>query len=458
MTTNPTLEIPGFGGALLRPGDPGYDEARRVFNGMVDRHPRLIARCSSADDVAATIALAQRENLPMSVYGGGHGVTGAAVADSGVVCDMRGMKRVDVDPERRTVRAEAGLTWGEFDAATTQHGLAVTGGRVPGTGIVGLALGSGSGWLERKLGYTCDNLLAAELVTADGRQVVASEGENPDLFWALRGGGGNFGVVTALHLRLHPVPDVMLAGMLMYPAAMAREVVRHWRDVMLSAPDEVAGAVAFITAPPVEPVPEPVRGQPVVGIVVLYIGPVDEGEEALRPLLEFGPPPVALVQPMPYVAVQRLLEPANPYGMQNYWTADFLAELPDDAVDVLVEHGTHPTSPLGQITLVPARGAISRVPDDATAFGQRDAPWNVHILTMWPDPADNERNVAFTRETAAALKPWTTGRAYLNFIGDEGLTRVEAAYGPARYERLQRIKREWDPGNFFSHNQNIKPA
>jgi FAD/FMN-containing dehydrogenase len=385
-------------------------------------------------------------------------VTGSAVVDAGICVDLRGMQAVEVDPEARTARVGGGATWGQVDGATQEHGLAITGGRVSGTGVGGLALGSGSGWLDRKLGFSCDNLIAAEVVTADGSQVTASEDENSELFWGLRGGGGNFGVVTAFHFRLHPVGPMVLGGMLLYPAEMAGELTRFYRDFMLAAPDEVGTGLAFITAPPVEFVPEPARGKPVVGVVVCYAGPPEEGEEHMRPLREFGPPAVDLVQPMPYVAVQQLLDPPNQKGMQNYWTADFLAELPDEAVDVLVEHATNPVSPLTQIILVPGGGAVARVDEEAMAFGQRGAPWNIHYLSMWPDPADTEQNIAYTRGLATAMKPWTTGRAYLNFIGDEGIGRVEAAFGTERYQRLQALKDEWDPQNLFRHNQNIPPT
>ena len=304
----------------------------------------------------------------------------------------------------------------------------------------------------------CDNLVQAEVVTADGQVVVASEDENPDLFWGLRGGGGNFGVVTAFHLRLHPLGPIVLGGMLLFPAAVAGQLVRDFRDFMATAPDEVGGALAFVTAPPADFVPEPARGQPVVGIVCCYAGSVEDGEEAFRPLRQLPYLAADLVQPMPYVAVQKLLDEGSPKGMQNYWSADFLAELPDKAIDVLVELATKPVSPLTQIILVPGGGAIARVREEATAFGQRSAPWNIHYLSLWPDPADNETNIAYTRALASSMKPWATGRTYLNFIGDEGAGRVEAAYGPEKYARLTELKRKWDPTNLFRHNQNIPPA
>jgi FAD/FMN-containing dehydrogenase len=452
------LDLPGFRGELIRPGAKAYDTARAVFNAMIDRHPGLIARCADADDVASAVRIAVQHDLPLSVYGGGHGVTGSAVCDDGICVDLRGMKGVTVDPAAKTVRAEGGVTWGEFDAATQEFGLAVTGGRNSTTGIAGLTLGSGSGWLERKVGFVCDNLIKVEVVTATGEQVIASADENPDLFWALRGGGGNFGIVTAFHIRLHEIGPIVFGGMLMYPAAMGRDLLRFYRDFMSTAPDEVCSGLAFVTAPPEEFVPEPVRGQPVIGVVCLYAGPAEDGPAAFQSLREFGPPGIDMTGPMPYVEVQKLLDGANPPGMQNYWTADFLAELPDDAIDVLVDHATKPVSPMTSIILVPGGGAIPRVGDAETAFGQRNAPWNIHFLSMWPDPADTDRNIAYTRAIAAAMQPWTTGGLYLNFIGDEGTSRVEAAFGPEKYRRLRELKAQWDPSNLFHHNQNIPPA
>ena len=453
-----TAAIGSFSGELIELGSSEYDEARTVFNGMIDRRPAVIARCHSASDVVAAVKLARAEELPLSVYGSGHGVTGAAVVDDGVTIDLRGMKGITVDLATKTARVEAGCTWGEVDAATQEHALAVTGGRVSTTGVAGLTLGSGSGWLERSFGFVCDNLMAAEVVTADGREVRASVDENPELFWGLRGGGGNFGIVTAFHLQLHDLGPIVLGGMLMYPGAMGPDLVRFYRDFMEKAPDEIGTGLAFICAPPEEFVPEPVRGQPVIGIVVCCTSPVDEAERALAPLREFGPPAVDMVAPMPYVAVQQLLDPPNPKGMRNYWTADFYDELPDDAVDVLVSRATQPVSPMTQIILVPGGGAIARVDDDATAFGQRRSRWNIHFLSMWPDASDDARNVAYTRELSGALKPWAAGEVYLNFIGDEGPERVRSAFGAKKFARLQAIKDEWDPTNVFCHNQNIPPS
>lgn len=453
----PDLSIAGFGGAVVRPGDPGYDAARAVFNGMIDRRPALLARCSTPADVAATLRLARAEGLPLSVYGGGHGVTGSAVVDGGVVCDLRGLTALDVDPARRLLRAEGGLTWGAVDAATTEHGLAVTGGRMPTTGVGGLALGSGSGWLERSFGYTCDNLVEAEVVTADGEQVRASERENPDLFWALRGGGGNFGVVTAFHLTLHPIPPLLLAGRLVFPAARGPEVVRAFRDLVATAPDALGGAAVFHTAPGDDAFPTDVRNRPVVSLVVVHVGDPREGAALLRPLREGLRPAADLVAPMPYVAVQRLTERGHRYGQLNYWTGDFLGELPDAAVDALCAAVAEPVSRHGQVLLVAGGGAVARVPEDATAFGQRQAPWNTHVLSAWEDPGETEATIARTRAVAAALRAWTTGRSYLNYLADDRPARVSAAYGPATYARLREVKRRWDPTNVFAHNQNIAP-
>lgn len=450
------LELPGFVGLLIHPDHADYDSARRVYNGMIDRRPALIARCSSADDVVLAVNFARARGLTLSVYGGGHAVTGTAVCDDGLCIDLRGMKQIEIDPVALTCRAEAGLTWGEFDAATAAHGLALTGGRNPSTGIAGLTVGSGSGWLERKYGFVCDNLVKAEVVTADGRKIVASETENSDLFWGLRGGGGNFAIVTAFHFRVHKLGPIVLGGALMYPAPMAGAVIRNFRDYMRTAPDEVGAGIAFTTAPDAPFVPEPARGRPVVVVQVIYAGAIDDGQRVLAPLRAFGPPAADVVQPMPYTEFQKM--GGNWPGSQNYWTADFLNELPEEAIDAYSALALTPLSPQSAIILVPGGGAPSRVPEEATAFGMRTAPWNVHYICSWMDPADNAKNIARVKEIASVLKPWATGRVYLNYIGDEGQSRIESSFGPRKLARLQQLKAKWDPDNLFRHNQNIRPA
>jgi FAD/FMN-containing dehydrogenase len=457
MTEATTAAIAGFTGTLMDESHPDYDAARTVFNAMIDRRPKLIARCTSAADVAAAIGYARANQLEISVYGGGHGVTGSAVIDGGMCIDLRGLKRIDVDPVHRIARAGGGLTWGEFDAATQEHGLAVTGGRVSTTGVGGLSLGSGSGWLERMYAFTCDNLIEAEVVTADGRIVTASPSEHPDLFWAIRGGGGNFGVVTQFTLQLHPVGPIVYGGMLVFPPDRGVEVMRAYRDFVAKAPDEVGSGLAFITAPPEDFVPEPARNKPAIGIICCYAGDAQDGPAAFAPLLELGPA-MAMVQPMPYVAVQQIINAGNIKGRLNYWTGDFYDEFPDEAIEVLVGAATNPVSPFTQIIVVPGGGAISRVDEDAMAFGSRQMAFNIHFLSAWEDPAQTDRNIEYTRGLAGALKPWSTGAAYLNFLGDEGQSRVEMAFGAEKYARLRQIKAEWDPDNVFHHNQNIPPA
>ncbi len=447
-----------FTGELVPPSDPEYDSLRRVFNGMIDRRPAVVARCGRPADVSVAVNHARDHGMPISVHGGGHGVSGHAVCDEGVMIDLRPMKKIDIDADRRIARAQGGLTWGDFDAATQEHGLAVTGGRMSTTGVAGFTLGSGSGWLERKLGLAADNLVSAQVVLADGSVVTASEHENPDLFWGLRGGGGNFGVVTEFEFRLHPVGPILLGGMLAHPGERAPEVLRFFRDFMAEAPDEVGAAAALITAPNAPFVPEPARGKPAVGIIACYVGEPQEGERALAPLRAFGPPVVDLVQPMPYTAVQRLIDPNAPAGMQNYWGGDFLSELSDDAIAVFCSAAASVPSPLSQILIIPGGGQLARVSENAMAIGQRHAPWNTHLIGMWSDPAETKRNVDWVRELRAGSAPYTTGRAFLNFLGEEGDLRVRRALGDDKYERLQRIKDRYDPENVFRLNQNIAPS
>ncbi|MBI2913638.1 MAG: FAD-binding oxidoreductase [Chloroflexi bacterium] len=422
---------------------------------MIDRRPALIARCADAADVQRAVTFAREQGLLLSVRAGGHSVNGYGVCEGGLMIDLSPMKGIKVDPQAQTAVAEVGVTWGEFDTATQEHGLAVTGGRVRGTGVAGLTLGSGSGWLERKLGYTVDSLLGAEVVTADGRLIRASEDENPDLFWGLRGGGGNFGIATSLRFKLHSIGPIVYGGLLAFTRERAREIVRVYRDFMEAAPDDVGGGLVFMTAPPEPFVPEDVQGKPAIGVVVCYTGDPAQGEQAIRPLLELEPP-LRMVAPIPYVAVQSLLEPMNPPGMRNYWKAEMYPELPDAALDALIDAAAEPVSPLTAVLVAPLGGAIHRVPDDATAMGWRSAKWAVHILGMWPDPNEDDPNIAWVRNVAQAVKPWAQDGAYLNFLMDEGEQAVRDSFG-RHYQRMVDLKHKYDPTNLFRMNQNIKP-
>jgi FAD/FMN-containing dehydrogenase len=343
-----------------------------------------------------------------------------------------------------------------LDAATQAHGLAVTGGRVPGTGIGGLTLGSGSGWLERKLGYTVDNMIGAEVVTADARVLHASTSENADLFWGLRGGGGNFGVVTKFQYRLHPIGPMIFGGMLIFPRPRAVEVIEAYRDFIETAPDDIGGAIALLCAPPLDFVPEPMHGMPIVAIIICYTGKPEDGEAAIKPLLDLQPV-MNMTQPMPYIDLQKLIEDGNQPGFQNYWKADMYPELPDDAVEKLAAITAEPISTMTSIILQPTSGAVHRVPDDATAIGWRSAKWALHILGMWEDAGENDKQIAWVRNVASNLQPYAQKGTYLNYLMDEGGKRVEESFGP-QYERMVALKNKYDPTNFFRLNQNIKPT
>jgi FAD/FMN-containing dehydrogenase len=448
-----------FRGELIRLGDDGYDDARAVFNSMIDRHPALIARCTGVADVIAAVNFARDNELVVAVRGGGHSVPGYAVCEGGIVIDLSPMKGIWVDPEEQTARAQAGVTWGEFDRETQQFGLATTGGRITHTGIAGLTLGSGSGWLERKYGLTCDNLISAAIVTADGRFLKASASENEDLFWGLRGGGGNFGVVTSFEYQIHPVGPMVLGGMLLHPFSKAGELLRFWRDYMEEAPDELGGAAAIITAPPAPFVPEHMKGKLAAGLIVFYAGSPEEGEEWVRPLKEFGPPEVDLVEPMPYTVVQTLLDSANPPGRNNYWKAEHLDELSDEAIDTIVVHAAKIGSPFTLLVMLPMGGAISDVEEDETAIGGRDAACGVHAISMWENPAESETHIAWAREFMQEMEPFTIPGISLNFTSDQTEEKVKASFGSEKkYERLVALKNMYDPTNLFRLNQNIKPT
>jgi FAD/FMN-containing dehydrogenase len=448
----------GFRGELIRPEDDGYDGVRAVYNAMIERRPALVARCTGVADVIAAVNFARENDLVVAVRGGGHSVPGYGVCDGGVVIDLTPMKGIWVDPISCTARAQAGVTWGEFDRETQQFGLAVTGGRVTHTGISGLTLGSGSGWLERKLGLTADNLLSAEVVTASGEFLKASESENEDLFWGLRGGGGNFGIVTSFEYQLHPVGPIVVGGMLLYPFSKAKELLSFWRDYLDTAPDELGGAPGFLTAPPAPFVPEHMKGQLVAALLVCYAGSPEEGEEVVRPLKEFGPPAVDLVQPMPYTVVQTLVDPANPPGRRNYWKAENMGELSDEAIDTMVEHAARITSPFSVMLLEPKGRAISRVGEDETALGGRDAAHTIYAFAMWEDPAETDIHIAWAREFMLAMEPFTIPGVSLNFSSDQNMNKVVGFFGPEKYERLVALKNKYDPTNLFRLNQNVKPT
>ena len=449
--------VENFGGELLREGDPGYDDARSVFNAGIDRRPALIARCTGVADVMAALALAREHDLEISVRGGGHGVAGHAVLDGGLMIDLRPMNRVRVDPERRTAWCGGGANWGELDRETQAFGLAVTGGRMADTGVGGLTLGGGSGWLERKYGFTVDSLISAEVVTADGRLVVASADRNPDLFWALKGGGGNFGVVTGFEFQLHEVGPLVYGGMLLFPIDAAVDLLKAYRGFMEGAPDEICGGAAILCAPPEEFVPEPLRGRPVLAIIACYAGPVDAGERAFAPLREWGPA-VEMLGPMPYIAVQGLIAPGNPPGRHHYWKAGLLGELEDEAIETIVARASDVISPFTASLVLPLGGAFARVNEDDAPLAYRRAKWDYHVLGQWEDPADTERNVEWTRAFDQAMSKYAEAGVYVNFVGDPSASALEAGFGPEKYARLVEIKRAYDPENVFRSNANIPPG
>jgi FAD/FMN-containing dehydrogenase len=435
-------------GALLRPGDVGYEDTRKIHNGMIDRRPALIACCAGVADVLTGVRFAREHDLLVSVRGGGHGMPGFAVCEGGLMLDLSGMKSVHVDPHHRTVRAEAGVTWGEFDHETQAFGLATTGGVVGSTGIAGLTLGGGHGFLMRRYGLACDNLLSVDVVTADGRWLCASATEHAELFWGLRGGGGNFGVVTSFEYRLHPL-ETMLAGMVIYPMAQAKAFLKRYRELTSRAPDELGSLVALGTLP---------DGTQAAVLLVGYSGPIADGEKLLRPLREFGPPLADQVSPSPYRALQGISEHFNPRGYRNYLKTNYLRELSDDAIDILVERYASVPAPFSHIVVEHMGGAVSRMDRHATAYNYRDAQYNFLIVGMWSDAAEDGRGISWVRSLWQALQPFSSGNIYVNYESDVGVDRVQAAYGAAKYDRLVALKNTYDPTNFFRLNANIKPT
>ena len=444
-------------GQVILPGDAEYDDARQIWNAMIDRRPAVIVRCAGAADVIDAVRFAHDHDLVVAVRGGGHNVAGNGTCEGGLVIDLAPMKSLRVDTVRRVARAEPGLTWGEFDRETQAFGLALTGGIQSTTGIAGFTLGGGFGYLARKHGLTCDNLLSADVVTANGRLLTASAEEHADLFWGLRGGGGNFGIVTSFEFRLHPLGPV-LGGMLIYPAARAAEVLRFHRDFVATAPDELFTIPIFTTAAVAPYVPAHLQGQPVLYMVICYSGEPAAGEDIVRPLRTFGPPDADLVGIKPYREVQTLLDAANPRGRLNYWKAEYLTGLSDAAIETIVAYAGQKLSPYSKVLIPQLQGAISRVGHDVTAYVHRQAPFLLNINAMWTEPGETEAQIAWARDFWAAMQPFSAGGVYVNFLSNEGEERVKAAYDASTYERLVALKQKYDPTNFFRLNQNVKPT
>ena len=434
-------------GAVMRPGEEGFDQARRVFNGMIDRTPALIVRPAGVADVMHAVNLARDNGLPIAVRGGGHNVAGHGTCDDGMLIDFSAMRSVRVDPVRLTARAEPGCSWTDFDIETTAHGLATTGGTVGSTGIAGLTLGGGLGFLMGSYGLSCDNVVSVDLVTADGRLLTARADENEDLFWAVRGGGGNFGVVTSFEYRVHPV-DEMLGGLILYPFDQAGAALRLFREITSTGPDELSCAFVLLTLP---------DGPPAAGIAACYNGSPEDGERLVRSLRKL-PTVDDGIRPMRYLEVQRIFAEI-PFGLQNYWKGHFVRELPDALIDLIVESFGRVTSTHSAVLIEAPHGAASRIPSDAAAYSQRDGRYNVSALSIWEDPTEVEPHVGWTREFAATVQRFSGGGVYVNYLGDDaGRADVVAAYGAEKYRRLADIKRRYDPGNMFRFNQNIPPS
>ena len=439
-----------FSGELVRPGDDSYDSARKIFNGMIDRKPALIARARTTADLAATVRFAAAAELPLAVRGGGHAIAGFSMIDDAIVADCSLMNEVTVDPKGRTITAGPGCRWRDVDSTAGAHGLATPGGTISSTGIAGFTLGGGLGFLAKKFGLACDNLIDAEVVLASGDVVRANERENIDLFWAIRGGGGNFGIVSSFTFQAHPVTDVTFA-MFMWPAAEGLDHLKFYRDYFPDTPPEVVALGAFATAPPLPFVPEHIQGTEILLMGVIYIGPQDEAEPWVKPVSDRAPAASAVI-PMPYMFAQQLLDSSAPEGVRNYWRSAFMDTAPDGALEVMAEAGPKKGSHLSMIQLI----NVGPSPEVDNAFQGREHAFLYHLISAWEDPADDEQNIGWNTKLAQDLAPFSSKGAYLNFIGDEGSTRVRNTFGP-KYDRLVELKRKFDPNNMFRYNQNIAP-
>ncbi|EMY33074.1 oxidoreductase, FAD-binding protein [Arthrobacter crystallopoietes BAB-32] len=439
----------------VRPDDAGYDEARTLFNAMIDRRPAVIAQCTDAADVREALAMARKHGLEVAVRSGGHSVAGMSMIDGGLVVDVRPMKRISFDAESRTATVGGGVTWGEFDRAGQELGLATTGGRVTTTGVSGFTLGGGSGWLDRAWGLACDNLVSVDLVTASGNEVTASATENPELFWALHGGGGNFGVATSFTFNLHDVGPEVFCGLLLWPADAARDAALAFRDYVHSSPEALGANLVGVIAPPEDFVPAQMHGKPALAMVIVHAGSVEEGREAVRPLQELAPA-ADILAPRPYAEFQGMLD--DEPGQFNYWSADYHDQFPDEAVDVFLDYGKTLPHESSQLLLAPWGGAAARVDPASTPMARRTSRWVSHPFALWRDPAQTEEAIGWARGFRRDIAAFTSGGVYLNFIGHEGQDRIKAAFGAENYARLARLKGEYDPENVFRGNQNIQPA
>lgn len=442
-------------GQTIVPGDAAYEEARKVYNGMIDRRPGVIVRCTDVADVMASIQFAREQGKDLSIRGGSHSVPGFGTNDDGVVIDLAPMKSVRVDPHARTVRADGGCTWGGFNHATYAFGMATTGGIIASTGIAGLTLGGGIGYLTRAFGLSCDNLISADVVTADGRFLVASKRQNEDLFWALQGGGGNFGVVTSFEYQLHPVKDIV-AGLFFFPLDRSRDVLEFYREYIQKAPEELGMFPAFQIAPPLPFIPPADHGKTFCIFVCCWAGRPEDAEKIFAPIRKVAPIAAEMVSPMPYPTLNALFDPLLPAGLQHYWKAAFATDLTDGAIKAHLEFG--PKVPVVNSTMhiYPINGAAGRVASDATAFAYRDAKFATVIAGMWPDPADNEKNTRWVKDYYKALQPHSSSGGYVNFMAGDDQGRIRDNY-KGNYDRLVTIKKKYDPGNLFHMNQNIKP-
>jgi len=460
MTALSTMQIPGFRGDVIAPDHDGYDDARAVWNGTVDRRPRLIARCSGTADVAAAVRFARDRDLEIAVRSGGHNVAGTAVCDDGIVIDLSAMRAVTVDPVERTARVQGGALWADVDHETQRHGLATTGGTVSHTGVGGLTLGGGLGWLMRKHGLTVDNLVEAEVVTAEGDIIRPSANDHPDLFWALRGGGGNFGVVSSFRFTLHPLGPTVMAGPVFWAAEDTTDVLRFYREFVTDAPDELGNVIRLGTIPPWPAVSEELHFQPAIAVASCYAGPVEDGERAVRALRQFGTPLVDLVGPTLYVDHQSSIDDTVPHGRHYYWKATDLTGMSDEVIDIVAEHAYGATSPRSYAAIFHMGGAVARAPRDATAYPSRDAEHNIIIDAGWLPDQDNTvraSETAWAREFLAALQPHRAG-VYVNFLDSDDDTSLREAYGDDIYRRLAEVKAKYDPENVFHNNKNIQPS